>query len=144
VRLTVRCGRTPDGWFVCPILIDVAGRPRLLEGAEPDGRELVAGEIVTLGDNPHRRQQGVELSWPTDVVADRARPLTIIVLASRRPIALGHLVALTGSGIPSDVPRRARTRLRGHRSEPRPQTGPELATDWTAWVLRLELDPLDV
>lgn len=150
VRLTVRCGRTPDGWFVSPILIDVAGRPRLLEDAEPDGREIVAGDVVTLGDNPHRRQQGVELSWPSwpnwpnwpiDVVADRSRPLTIIVLASRRPIALGHLVARPSSGIPSDVPRRTRARVRGHLPQPRPRTGPELATDWTAWVVRLELDP---
>jgi hypothetical protein len=141
LRLTVRCGRTSDGWFVSPLLIDVAGRPRLLEDAEPDGRELVAGDIVTLGDNPHRRQQGVELGWPIDVVADRSRPLTVIVLASRRPIALGHLVALPSSGIPSDVPRRTRARARGHLSQPRPRTGPELATDWTAWVVRLELDP---
>lgn len=141
VRLTVRCADTRDGWFVSPILIDVAGRPKLIDESEPDGREVVSRDVVTLGDNPHRRQQGVELSWPGDIVADRSRPLTIVVLASRRPIVMGHLVARPRGGIPSDVPRRPRARARAHLSQPRPRTGPELATDWTAWVVRLELDP---
>lgn len=144
VCLTIRCTGTSDGWFISPILIDVAGRPRLLEAAEPDGREVVSGDRVTLGDHPHRQQRGIELSWPAEAESDpeRVRPLTIIVLASRRPIPLAHLLALPERAVPTDEPRRRRLRMRGHLSQPRPRLGPVLATDWAAWIVRLELERL--
>ncbi|PRP94310.1 hypothetical protein [Enhygromyxa salina] len=142
LRFTIQAGPTPGSWFVTVILIDVAGCPTLLDAAEPDGREILAGDRVTLGVHPHRDQQGIELRWPAGVAADHSRPATVIVLASRRPICLGHLVNATpAAGIPRDVPRRPRKRTRGHAPQPRARTGPELSPDWAAVMFRHELDP---
>ncbi len=129
-------------WFVSVVEIDVAGRPRLLDESEPDGRELLDGETAIIGEHPHRDLQGIELRWPEGVAPDRPRLVTIIVFASRRPIQLGHLVR-SPSGerrVPRDVPPRCRAVVRGRLDHPRPRTGPELA-HWGATVIRYQLAP---
>jgi hypothetical protein len=130
-------------WFVSVVEIDVAGRPVLLDESEPDGRELLDGETVIIGEHSHRRVQGIELAWPEGLEKDRPRGVTIILFASRRPIQLGHLVRGVSAtlAIPYDIPRVRRVRNRGRLSRPRPRTGPELARDWSAVMIRYQLDP---
>lgn len=129
-------------WFVCAIGIDVAGRPMLLDASEPDGRELLGGETADIGWHAHRQLQGLESTWPEGVSADQPRSATIVILASRRPIQLGHLVhGSVDDGLPRDMARRTRARARGHLARPRPRTGPEPAYDWAAKLIRYELDP---
>ena len=125
--VVVECPSQRDSWFVNVIMIDVAGCLALLDPAEPDGRELWPGRREKIGE--HR------LRW-VEGVARRPHLVHVIVLASRRPIQLGHLV-----GIPRDRPPRRRARLRGHASQPRPRRGPELSHEWGAVHLPFELDP---
>ncbi|NJK32988.1 MAG: hypothetical protein HC927_11580 [Deltaproteobacteria bacterium] len=138
-RIIVEVSRsnTHAEWFVTAVGIDVAGSPSLLDASEPDGRQLLPGETARIGWCAYRRAQGLSLSWPEGVGPDRPRPATIIVLASRRPIELGHLVVV--SRRPPGRRRRAWTRLIG--TQPRPRTGPELARDWAAVVIEYELSP---
>lgn len=124
-RLELECISESESWFVNAILIDAAGCSMLLDPAEPDGREMLP-----------RQRETIVLRW-SDAVAPRPGPARVIVLACRRPIALGHLV---GVGMPRGASRR-RARTRGHLSHPRPRTGPELAWDWAAALLQVELAP---
>ncbi|PRQ02959.1 hypothetical protein ENSA5_18980 [Enhygromyxa salina] len=141
VRVAHVGGRS--GWFISAVEVDVAGRPALLDASEPDGRELLAGERATIGERSHRRVQGIQRSWPEGVAPDRARVATIIVLASRRPIQLGHLVRgrACDLALPRDAPRPRRARVRGFLAQPRPRTGPELTQEWFAASIPYELDP---
>ncbi|KIG12555.1 hypothetical protein DB30_01265 [Enhygromyxa salina] len=143
-RLYVRISRTsePGEWFVSAFMIDVAGRPKLLDASEPDGRELLSGETMQIGWQPHQPGQSLELSWPKGARGERAHPMAIVILASQRPIMVGHLVpGGHDHQLPSDQPRPRRARTRGHLSQPRPRTGPELARAWAATLIRCELDP---
>jgi hypothetical protein len=133
--LEIECKSTDNSWFVNAILIDVAGCPTLLDAAEPDGREMLPGQRETIGEHFQRQRRGLVLRW-VDGIAPRPRLVYVIVLASRRPIALGHLV-----GIPRDVAPRRRAKTRGHLPQPRPRIGPEPTRDWTATVVQFELAP---
>ncbi|GEM_PF-5817879 len=137
----LNCAAETRGRFVSALVVDPAGCLRALDEAEPDGREILRGEFMTIGEHPHRSQQGILLTWPEHVPADQSRPLQLVILTSCRPIALGHLLAPTASaGIPR--PRRPRRNpLRGHLPQARPRTGPVLSTDWSATILTIDLDP---
>jgi hypothetical protein len=86
----------PDGppwnWFVSVVLIDPAGRPRLLNTRMPEGIELAPLDSEVIGVRRGRRgAQGIELRWPSDVDGQEG-PASLLLLTSRRPIELGHLV----------------------------------------------------
>jgi hypothetical protein len=86
----------PDGpplnWFVSVVLVDPAGRPRLLNTRMPEGLELAPGDCEVIGVRRGRRgAQGIELRWPEDVDG-REGPASVLFLASRRPIELAHIV----------------------------------------------------
>lgn len=142
VCLTLRCDRDHGDWFVNAILIDPTGRPTLLDAAEPEGREVSAGHRVVVGRRPHRREQGVSLTWPGDRRGAERGKLRVILLVSRRPIPVGHLVRPgVDAGIPRPVAPQRRSGVRGRSAEPRPRQGPEITREWSALLLEYELDP---
>ncbi len=130
--------RSSDPWFVSVIEIGVAGRLTLISAREPDGVELAPFERLDFGAGSGPRAGGRELVWPDDVPDDRPRPVTLLVLASQRPIELGHLVRVDPlSEWPgSRAPRAARTRSAA--VSPRP---PELARKWSFERIDYLLDP---
>jgi hypothetical protein len=136
-------GRHGD-WFVSAVEIGVDGRPRLRSASEPEGYELRGGHTIALGLREHRRHDGFELCWPADIARDRPRPVTVLFLASPRPIQLGHLVRGLGPELPrfADPPRRRGDR--GKLSAPRPRTGPEQIYEWGWLRIRYQLDPSGV
>jgi hypothetical protein len=94
IRVDIECpaGGPPINWFVAVVLIDPAGHLRLLSTRMPEGIELAPGDAEVIGVRAGRRgAQGFELRWPPEVDADEA-PASLLLLASRRPIELGHLV----------------------------------------------------
>jgi hypothetical protein len=92
VDLSLPADAPPFNWFVSVLLVDVAGRPRLLNTRMPEGLELAPGDSEVIGVRPGRRgAQGLELRWPDAVIADEG-PACLLILASRRPIELAHLV----------------------------------------------------
>jgi len=126
-RVVVELVREVDReeWFVSVILVDVAGRPHLLDPSEPDGRELLGGQRQRIGYDPHRREQGIELHWPNHCPPRTHGCARLVVLGSQRPLQLGHLVPSSGYGLsppPTIRPRRAR---RGRLAEPQARAGPE-------------------
>lgn len=130
-----------QSWFVTLVGIDVAGRPTLVDAAEPDGREILAGERYGVGELRSGRARGIEPSWPLGVVGDRPRRAALILLASRRPIALGHLVSDSLEQCSRGEARPCSATMRRVLSDPRPRTGPLLASDWCAQVFHYWLDP---
>lgn len=85
-------GGPPSNWFVAVVLIDPAGRLRLLSTRMPEGIELAPGDVEVIGVRSGRRgAQGIELRWPPELDADEGQA-SLLLLASRRPIELGHLV----------------------------------------------------
>ncbi|MCA9697619.1 MAG: caspase family protein [Myxococcales bacterium] len=146
LQISISCSKEQRSQFVNVVLVDVAGRPTLVDGAEPEGREILGGERVLFGQHPgarpQRGQQGLELAWPPGVDTDRPRPLLVIALSSNRPIPLGHLVDLDPTrALFHDKPRPRRAASRRIGTEPRARTGPELCRDWSALVWRGELAP---
>lgn len=92
VDLTLAADAPPFNWFASVVLIDPAGRPRLLTTRMPEGIELAPGDREVVGVRPGRRGvQGFDLRWPADVAGDEA-PASLLLLTSRRPIELAHLV----------------------------------------------------
>ncbi|MCA9652506.1 MAG: caspase family protein [Myxococcales bacterium] len=85
-------GSTPQPWFVAVLLVDPAGRLHLLSARMPEGLELGPGDRETLGVRLGRAEQGIELRWPEGMAAGEG-PVSVWVLASRRPQCLEHLVA---------------------------------------------------
>jgi hypothetical protein len=81
----------PQGWFVSVILVDLHGWPRLLNARMPEGVELWPGDREVIGVRSGRREQGVELGWPEGNDAE-AVEMSLLFLASRRPMQLGHIV----------------------------------------------------
>ncbi|MEM6992648.1 MAG: caspase family protein [Myxococcota bacterium] len=111
-------GTAPLNWFVAAIVVDPAGRPHLLSARVPQGLELGPGDSEVLGVRHGRAQQGLPLPWPDEVEGSEGTAALLIV-ASRRPIALQHLVhpqaadedaAFTLQGMASDTER-------GHKPE---------------------------
>lgn len=93
VDLSLPAEAPPFNWFVSVVLVDVAGRPRLLSTRMPEGLELAPGDAEVIGVRLGRHgAQGLELTWAPEVEADEA-PASLVILASRRPIELAHLVA---------------------------------------------------
>lgn len=130
-----------QGLFVSVVVIDGRGRARLLDDAEPDGIELLPGETRPFGVHPGRGRGGLALSWPGGTDPSAPLPVYVVVLASRRPIPLRHLIpSRLDLGIPDDRPRRRRAVSRAIRAFPRPKTGPEVTRDWSVEVLEFSLD----
>lgn len=79
-------------WFVHVLLIDPVGRLSMLNPRMPEGIELAPGDVEQLGVRFGRRgSQGITLRWPASADASIG-PVSLLMLASRRPIELGHLV----------------------------------------------------
>ena len=123
-------------WFVCVVLIDVAGRPWLLNASQPEGIELEPGDFETIGHRPGAARCGVVLDWPTQVRTPRAHPLPLLFVVSGRPIQLAHLIrtqpvadtlAFRQQGL---QPTRAAAELL-----------PELSEDWCCEVITLKFSP---
>ncbi|MCX4243940.1 caspase family protein [Paraliomyxa miuraensis] len=87
-------GSTPRQWFVSVLEIGIEGRLSLLNAHEPDGIEVIPGVESHVGLRGHRRRQGLACHWPSRVPLEGPRPARLIILASHRPIPLGHLVRL--------------------------------------------------
>lgn len=143
-RLWLRLGHrgtTPRRWFVSVLQVDIEGRLGLLNVHEPEGIEVVAGVPTYVGLRGHRRRQGLTCGWPERVPRDGPRPSRLIILGSRRPISMGHLVRLPEPDDPTAFAAQglglgASRRTRGE--ELRPFVTSEA---WTWGEIRLEVDP---
>ncbi len=77
-------GTPPMPWFVSVVLVDADEHAHLLNARSPEGLELIPGEHQLLGIRHGVARQGFPLP---------GAPKHILLLACRRPIELGHLVA---------------------------------------------------
>jgi hypothetical protein len=134
-------GFPPPHWFVSVVEIGVAGRPQLLNAHEPEGMEVGPGNSFYVGLRGHRKQQGLPLHWPSRVPPRGSRPSTLLMIASQRPIALGHLVRTPH---PQDP---AAFLAQGMLAEPyestrgASSTPPVASPAWTWGRIDFELDP---
>ena len=85
-------GPDPIRWFVSVLLIDPIGHPVLLHPRMPEGIELGPGDHEVIGGRIGRREQGLLLPWPAEATEATRGPASLLFLASRRPIELGHIV----------------------------------------------------
>lgn len=143
-RLWLRLGHrgsTPRQWFVSVLQIGIEGRLGLLNVHEPEGIEVVRGVSTYVGMRGHRTRQGLTCCWPDRVPKDRPRPDRLIILASRRPLSMSHLVRLPepddptafaaqGLGLGSNLP------VRGEAHPPF-----EVSQGWTWGQICFEVDP---
>jgi hypothetical protein len=100
-RIWVRLHNSKGGaehWFASVILIDVIGRPWLLNASQPDGVELEPNDIEYVGRRPGAQQAGIELDWPTRANISRDGKMRLLLLVSGRPLQLGHLVRMYPDG----------------------------------------------
>jgi hypothetical protein len=97
VRLHNRKGGA-EHWFASVILIDVIGRPWLLNASQPDGVELEPNDIEYVGRRPGAQRAGIELDWPTHANISRDGKMRLLLLVSGRPLQLGHLVRMYPDG----------------------------------------------
>jgi hypothetical protein len=79
-------------WFASVILIDPIGRPLLLNSSQNDGVELDQGTDEYIGHRPSAARRGVVIDWPGGIVERGSGRVRLVLLASKRPIQLGHLV----------------------------------------------------
>lgn len=124
-------------WFVTLVELGVDGRARLLNHSEAEGVELLGGDVRAIGRREHRRVEGFELRWPSRCPADAPRRVEVVMLASRRPLPLEHLLRAASTSAPSV----AAFVARGHLAAPRPQTGPERTREWGGARIEYELRP---
>ncbi|MFV8754956.1 hypothetical protein ACNOYE_30780 [Nannocystaceae bacterium ST9] len=125
--------------FVAAIELGIGGSPRLLNAAEPDGVALLPGAPRQLGERAGRRSQGFEIDWPIEVARDRAQPVSVIVLASPRPLELGHLVRTPAELALVRRPARASSnRSLGRRSI---EEQPESVDTWTWQAIQYVVEP---
>jgi hypothetical protein len=134
-------GVNPPHWFVDVIELGADGRPRLLNAREPEGLELGPGSRVRIGLRGQRGRDGLRLVWPAKVPGSDPRPVGLLVLASQRPLPLGHLVRIAdpdddAAFVSQDLPARLRGTTRGGGPPP-----PEASRGWTWIRVELELDP---
>lgn len=100
-RLWVRLHNRKGGaehWFASVILIDVIGRPWLLNASQPDGVELEPNDLEYIGRRPGAQRAGIELDWPTRADISRDGRMRLLLLVSGRPLQLGHLVRMYPDG----------------------------------------------
>lgn len=129
-------------WFVSAIELGVDGRPALINASEPEGHEIRPGDTIELGRRGAFRHDGFELTWPVGLAADRPRPVTILFLASPRPIELGHLAGSPRrDGLLPFVRAPRRARVRGRLAASRPRMGPEPIGAWAWQTIHYQLDP---
>lgn len=131
-------GATPPHWFSTVIELGADGRPRLLNAREPEGLELAPGSTVRLGLRGERAREGLRLVWPAGVPELGPRPVTLLVLASHRPLPLGHLVRIAdphddAAFVTQDLFREV---ARGHAPP-----APVASRGWAVLTAELELDP---
>ncbi|MEM7157080.1 MAG: hypothetical protein AAF799_29780 [Myxococcota bacterium] len=134
-------GTTPRQWFASVLELSVEGRLNLLNTHEPEGMELRPGARRYVGRRAHRRRQGLTCRWPARVPKDHPRAQQLLILASRRPIAMGHLItppspddptAFAAQGLNLAVPSPNRGAMH------RPFT---VSEQWTMGRIDFELDP---
>jgi hypothetical protein len=135
-------GFPPPHWFVNVVEIGVSGRPQLLNAHEPEGIEVVPGVPVYVGLRGLRRREGLPVVWPRRVPTRVPRRCTLLVLASQRPISLGHLVRTPA---PDDWAAFAAQGLFASKPPPGARgsaPAPPVATAaWTGGRIDYELDP---
>ena len=132
---------TPRQWFVSVLQIGIEGRLSLLNSHQPDGMELRPGVTCYVGRRAHRHRQGLLSRWPSRVPTDLPRAQQLIILASRRPIAMGHLVPPPSPDDPTAFAAQglnftptSHSRSAAHR--------PFVASEqWTLGHIEFELDP---
>ena len=134
-------GATPPHWFASVIELGADGRPRLLNAREPEGLELEPGSKVRIGLRGQRGRDGLRLVWPAGVPGPDPRPMGLLVLASQRPLPLGHLVRIAdpdddAAFVAQGLPARLGGTTRGSGPPP-----PETSRGWTWMRVDLELDP---
>jgi hypothetical protein len=84
----------PHSWFFSAVLVEADGRLRLLNARMPEGIELCPLACERIGVRAGRSGRGFELVWPSTIEPDAtAAPMRLLLLASRRPIQLAHLVS---------------------------------------------------
>jgi hypothetical protein len=87
-------------WFVSVVLIDAIGRPMLINASQVDGVELDQRDEEYIGRRTGAARRGLVLDWPDGIVERGSGRLRLLLLASKRPIQLGHLTrALPNSEI---------------------------------------------
>ena len=127
-------------WFVALIEIGLEGRPRLLNAAEPEGVAMAPGVTRRIGERVERRERGLPIVWPSTLPRDRAMPVTLLCLASDRPLELAHLVRTQAEY--ELLARRERrgpvTRSLGGRA---PLEGPESTSRWGWQAIRYVVEP---
>ncbi len=137
----VHAGTHPPHWFASVIELGADGRPRLLNAREPEGLELEPGSSVRIGLRGQRGRDGLQLVWPAGVPEQGPRPMRLLVLASHRPLPLGHLVRIAdpdddAAFVAQDLPQQLRGRSRGGGPP-----APTVSRGWTWMKAELELDP---
>ncbi|MCA9711442.1 MAG: hypothetical protein KDK70_36730, partial [Myxococcales bacterium] len=92
IRVDLHSDALFDPWFVAIVLCDPAGRLRLLSTRMPEGIELPPQGHEVVGHRLGVARQGLPLRWPASLRDASEGPACLLLLASRRPMSLGHLV----------------------------------------------------
>jgi hypothetical protein len=141
-RLWIRLRNGKGGaehWFASVILIDVIGRPRLLNASQPDGIELEPKDLEYIGRRPGAARTGIELDWPNRADISKNGRIRLLLLVSGRPLQLGHLARMYPDG------ELAAFRMQdGDRTNRGPETAhlapvPALSNKWRAASVALQL-----
>ncbi len=132
---------TPRQWFVCVLDMSIEGRLSLLNAHQPEGIEVVPGVSTFVGLRGNRRRQGLACSWPVRVGRQEPQNQHLIVLASRRPISLGHIVRMPEPDDPTAFSAQGLCygpALRARGDADRPFV---VSQGWTWGRIEFELDP---
>lgn len=86
-----------EHWFASVVLIDVIGRPWLLNASQPDGVELEPNDVEYVGRRPGAARTGLALGWPDRADTRQDGHMRVLLLVCGRPLQLGHLVRTVAS-----------------------------------------------
>lgn len=139
-------------WFVSVVLVDAIGRPLLLNASQVDGIELDQEDTEYIGRRLGAARRGVVLDWPASVIEPGDGRVRLVMLASKRPIQLGHLArslpvsdieALLMQGLEPPQPKpseRTREGPRYRQAEIRPPGAQMVLSEgWDAQIFELVL-----
>ena len=115
--------KAPLNWFVSVLYIAPDGTPRLLNTRMPQGIELGPRDAEVIGVRYGQPTDGIELPGE-----GRA---SLLVLASRRPISLAHIVDTEDPGDALSIQRLMADTLRGHE----PERSKGCAWEWIEFTL---------
>ncbi|MFV8754887.1 caspase family protein [Nannocystaceae bacterium ST9] len=128
-------------WFVSVILVDVLGRACLLNASQPDGVELEPDDFEYVGRRLGATSIGFTLDWPVGASRDCVGHIELLILASDRPIQLGHLVRVAPSSEIAAFRLQSLGPTHRGRSPAQTQREPVRATRWVWASIGFDLLP---